>query len=161
VKLVAFFILLIGTVAFAWYLDHEGDALRAAGTKRAIVDLELAWTQPVAREVVEKWRAATVLDVARRNIYVDFGFIAFYAPLLALVCFSGASHRTGGWRVAGVAIAWGMLAAGALDVIENLGMLPMLDGNFTFVTLVSICAATKFVLLGIGVTYILAAHLVR
>ncbi|HVE70149.1 MAG TPA: hypothetical protein VNI54_02185 [Thermoanaerobaculia bacterium] len=154
-----FWALLIGTVALSFYLTAQGKQLIRAGTPGAIVDLELAWTKTAAQSVIAKW--ANVLHVARRSIYVDFVFIVFYSLLLRMVCAAASQHLNGGWQRAGELLAWGMLVAGVLDVIENIGMLMMLNGNFAPVLIVSIAAAVKFLLLAAGVVYILAAHVAR
>jgi hypothetical protein len=158
---VVFVVLLVGTLALSRYLTGLGKKLIAAGTPGAIVDLELTWSEDGAKDVLTKWSAANVIGVARRSIHVDFAFIACYSLLLAMVCNAAASHLHGAWHTAGVVLAWAMLAAGLLDCIENIGMLTMLNGNYGPALWVSICAFTKFVLLGIGVIYIVAAHLAR
>jgi hypothetical protein len=156
-----FVVLLVGTCALSWYLTGLGKKLIAAGTPGAIVDLELAWKADCAKSVVTKWNDAGVTGVARHSIHVDFAFIFCYSLLLAMVCQAASSHLHGAWQTAGVVLAWGMLAAGVLDCIENIGMLTMLHGNYGPVRWVSLCAATKFVILIVSVIYIVAAHLAR
>lgn len=155
---VVFAILLLGTVALSFYLTKHGEPLRKAGY--AIGKFELAFKQANAEKIVKAWGEANV-SIARADIHLDFAFIACYSLLLAMVCNGAASHLQGAWQTAGVVLAWGMLAAGLLDCLENAGMLMMLDGNYGPVLWVSICAATKFALILIGLSYIFAAHLVR
>ena len=155
---VGFAILLAGTIALSIYLKGHGEPLCRAGY--AIGKFELAFTQEKAKEIVNAWGEANV-NIARADIHLDFAFIACYSLLLAMVCNAAASHLHGAWQTAGVVLAWGMLGAGLLDCLENAGMLMMLDGNYGPVLWVSICAATKFALALFGLTYILAAHLVR
>ena len=54
-----------------------------------------------------------------------------------------------------------MIVAGLLDVAENLGMEKMLDGSFDCALAVSICAATKFLLTGLALLYVLGSHVAR
>ena len=58
----------------------------------------------------------------------------------------------------GLAIAGGMLAAGLLDVAENLGMTQMLDERYQYALAVSICETVKFALTGIALLYALGSH---
>jgi hypothetical protein len=158
-RLIAFIVLLLGTIGFGGYLAGHGVPLRSAG--HAILDLELARTPENARSVIDDWGRNGVLDDARCDIYIDFGFILFYALFLALVCASAASHLAGRWRRAGTVIAWAMLAAGVLDMLENAGMLFTIAGTHTLAPIVFVCAAAKFELIAIGILFVFVAHVVR
>jgi hypothetical protein len=155
---IVFAVLLAGTSALAAYLTTHGAPLRQAGY--SILRFELAFTPTKAETIVETWGEKNV-RIARGDIYVDFAFIVFYAGFLWLVCNGAASHLTGGWHRAATMIARAMLVAGALDAVENIGMLAMLRGTFVMAPIVAACAAVKFALVAIGIVFIYAAHVAR
>jgi hypothetical protein len=99
-------------------------------------------------------------EAARAQTWVDFAYLAVYAPTLALaagLAFGPWAKRSAwlGWL--GVLLSWGALAAGALDVIENIAMLRMLADapSDAMASLARICALGKFALILSAVTYAL------
>src|SRR6185503_7274552 len=132
--------------------------LRTTDTPRGIVDLELAASRARADRIMDawgpsRWRSAVV------SLYWDFPFILIYANVLAIavVC-SAISWRstTLGWlATAGFVIAWLQWVAGALDVVEDVLLLRMLNqrerqerNKSVWVPRVAtICAAMKFALI--------------
>ncbi|HEX6087821.1 MAG TPA: hypothetical protein VF266_25035 [Thermoanaerobaculia bacterium] len=155
---IVFAVLLAGTIALALYLMDHGAPLRQAGC--SIGCFELAFTPKKAAAIVDAWGAANV-EIAREDIYADFAFLLFYASFLWLICRGAASHLTGRWLRAARIIAPAMLVAGALDAVENAGMLVMLSGTFAVAPVVAVCAAVKFALVAVGIVFIYAAHLAR
>ena len=57
----------------------------------------------------------------------------------------------------GAAITWAAITAGLLDVCENIGQLAMLGGQRgpVWPLFTSVCAAVKFLLIGIAILYAL------
>ena len=98
---------------------------------------------------------------ADRSLRLDFLFLAAYAPGLALLC-AAASDRARAARSrlapAGAVLAWGQLAAGALDAIENLALLRVLGGSSAGVwpALAAACAWPKFALVAAGIGYLVS-----
>jgi len=147
-------IALIATLAMACILSIQGAPLKNQHAPRGVVSLELAWTGKNAREVVDSWKADRLKRAAYRQVLLDFIFIAGYTALLiatALSC-QRATNATGltflAWT-AGLA-AYGALAAGIFDCLENIGLLGMLAGCTTtpvaFIT--ALFASAKFILAG-------------
>jgi hypothetical protein len=64
----------------------------------------------------------------------------------------------GGWRLAGGLLAWAQWGAGALDAVENVGLLYILRGKVEdrWVRLALVCAVPKFLIIVAGIVYVLA-----
>lgn len=117
-----------------------GALLRPPQSRRGIVDLEFAWTEPRYAELMALWRRPVVLG----NLYLDFLFIAAYAWFL------WTASRTLGTRfrmprVPSVFAGLGV-AAGALDLVENACLLYRVHGGSGSwaLTTAGIAAGAKF-----------------
>jgi hypothetical protein len=131
--------------------------LRADGlVPGGIVDLELAGTEEVARNVIAKWSDWDVKDLARASVYWDFGLIVGYGLATTLACLLLSRYRSPlgltDPRLATI-LAWGVVIAMICDVVENVGLLWMLSclpssGTMgIWPCLTQICAVAKFILL--------------
>lgn len=163
------------TVVLAVELTKSGKRLQTGEAPRGIVSLELASTVERVEAIVESWRRTrvgrgTAVDVAKRSIYLDFPFIVAYSTVLAGGCWwvAGVLGRRGLPGAGGVrTLGWLQLAAGALDVVENAGMLIEIDrapaGELVdwVPPVVAVAARTKFTLAGVGVVAILCGLAVR
>src|SRR6185369_6525613 len=77
-----------------------------------------------AEAVLAAWSKAGVLGQAEEAVAWDYGFIAGYMAALSIACL--ALTRRGGWYESwGGTCAWLALAVGALDAVENVGLLQM------------------------------------
>lgn len=123
--------LLVGFALFlavsAW-MNPSTNALVGPGTELAIVSLELAATPAQATTVLELWQARGALPAAATNVHVDYVFLLVYAATLALAAGMASDVLRAHPRTArlGVILAWGALAAGLFDAVENVGLLIML-----------------------------------
>ncbi len=128
-----------------------GTATTAAAQGFPIVDLELAGTAERANDIVR----GVDLSVIRTAILWDFLFILFYAPALFLGSLWARRQFVGEpGRKAGTVIAAGGLAAGVLDMIENVAMLGYLDGRTAWIPLSAAMAIPKFILAFVAIVYI-------
>jgi hypothetical protein len=157
-------IALIITVVMACVLTNQGSPLRNQHA-HGIISLELAWTGTRAQEVVDAWKSDRLKRTAYWQVLLDFIFIVGYASglvALALVTQRGANAAglTCVAYFAGLGV-YGGIAAGILDCLENCGMLVMLSGciNTPIALITSVCAFTKFALIGLVVLTGLAAFL--
>jgi len=121
-----------------------------------IVGLELAGTPERAGIILVAWggRGTTV---AAFGLGLDFLFALAYAATLATACsaLAGASaHRV--WSRLGIWLAWGALAAGAFDLVENTAIAMMLlQGELSpWAAVATTCAVPKFLLAGLAVLYV-------
>ena len=122
-----------------------------------IVGLELAGSAGRVEEILAAWgprgRAA-----ARRSLLIDYGVLACYGPLMAMLCRSSAERleRRGRRRLSGLGggLAAGQLAAAGFDIAENTALLAVLAGRRgPLPRVASASAVAKFALLGAGLSY--------
>jgi hypothetical protein len=130
-----------------------------------IIPFELAGTPERTSRILRTW-GEQGRSAARRSLILDYPYLATYAPLQALLCTAaGDSLHQRGRRTAAAAspaLAWGQLAAGAFDAIENTALLAILAGrNGRLPALARRCASAKFGLLTLGWAYILLALAAR
>jgi hypothetical protein len=144
------------TIMFALIsLDAE---LRTPASPAGIVSFELAGDRARAIRILDAWgeqgrRAATL------SLRLDFVYLASYAPGLALLCAAAAERAFARPRLAalGAWLAWGQLAAGVLDALENLALLHVLGGasGDVWPAFAAACAWPKFALVGACFAYLL------
>jgi hypothetical protein len=149
---VTFVVLLAGTVAMAIALGRHGRILAEKGGHR-IWELELAPTRQKADTVIAAWRKAGLVEVALEDIRFDYGFIALYATTLALAGFIGANVLLPALARMGPRLGWSMWVAGALDIVENLGMTVELRGSSAVAPLVVAASTIKWILVLVGFVY--------
>ncbi len=151
--------LIVITIVIAAVVARLGAGLFIPAVPSGIISFELAGSAATADAMVRAW-GPDLSAAARAQTWVDFAYLAVYAPTLALAAglalgpWAKRSARLG-WL--GVLLSWGALAAGALDVIENAAMLRMLADapSDVLASLARICAIGKFALILAAVTYAL------
>lgn len=140
-------------------LAFERDMTRAGGC--GIIPFELAGSEERAAQIMDRWGRAG-RGAARRSLVLDYPFLASYSCLLALTCGVAADalgRRGHTWlAAAGGPIAWGQLAAGGCDAVENAALLAVLAGGRRRLPgLARAFAVNKFFLLALGFSYCLLA----
>lgn len=158
-------IALVGVFVFSAGVFSGMEAhLRSAGGTGGVVALELALTPAGALKLMAAWPADGIA-VAQRALWLDFVYIALYASGLAAACTLIARHGAGGWARWGRRLIPLPLLAGALDVIENINLLIVLNRAATagsaatlspFTYLAAVCAAIKFALVAVTLLFLLA-----
>jgi hypothetical protein len=152
-------------VAMMIALSSLDAGLRTPASPNGIVSFEFAGDRETAIRMLEAWGGPGRRD-AVRSLRLDFGFLVAYAIGLALLCARAADHaRAARSRLAapGALLAWGQLAAGGLDAIENLALLRVLGGSShaAWPVLAAACAGPKFALVGAGLLYLVGYGVVR
>lgn len=144
----------LATVAFGFLLARQGKPLNTA-LPRAIIAYEFAWTAERVNEIKHIWRGA--IDVAQRQIRLDFVFLLLYPVLLSLACAMLSDCRFAAMAPVGIFISWAVLAAAPLDAVENWALLHMLDHSPTdlLARLAGYCAGLKFALVFSAVGYLI------
>lgn len=135
-------------------LTEERKMRRTGGP--GIIGFELAGTPERAERILRTWGAAGQ-SAARRSLLLDYPYLATYAPLQALLCTgAGEALRRRGRRgpaSAAPALAWGQLAAGTFDAIEDTTLLAILAGrDGRLPALARGCASAKFCWRSAGLT---------
>lgn len=152
-------------VAMMFVLASLDASLRTPVSPAGIVGFELAGDRASAGRILDAW-GSQGRRAAARSLRLDFVFLAAYAPGLALLCAS-AADRAASLRsrlsAPGAWLAWGQLAAGGLDAIENLALLRLLGGapGTAWPALAAACAWPKFALVGAGLAYLAGSAALR
>ncbi|MDR3664208.1 MAG: hypothetical protein P4L86_28140 [Mycobacterium sp.] len=143
--------IMAATIGFAAYtaamLVVEGRIRRTGGP--GIVPFELAGTGAKAQEILDRW-GPDCEKAARLSMWLDFGYMATYGTLLALLI--GRRRRQRGHP------SWlPSLAAGAVtaDAVEGVSLLRVLDRRDIAVNArrAKVAALTKFAILAVGLGY--------
>lgn len=113
-------------------MQHTGASLKTNETPLGILDLEFASSVSKATIVINAWQKTGNPDniqAAKLNTELDFIFLIFYSIFLNIACRSVAMLYTGTVRTLGLIAAFGAIAAGLMDIMENIGMLLTLHGH--------------------------------
>ena len=151
-----------GTAIMMVVMMYTGKPLNTTAAPQGILNLEFANTAQKVNAIIDSWVAVTTEDAitaAKQNTYFDFIFLFFYAGFLFLASKKIARQFNNKFGRAGRTIAIIALAAGGLDVLENIGMLQSISGNvsdpmalFTtgasLIKWVSVLVAVLYVLFG-------------
>ncbi len=137
--------------------------LRTPASPHGIVSFELAGNAERAGSILEAWGPEGSAR-ATRSLWLDFFFLTSYAPAIGLLCAAASDRariRESVLAGLGAALAWGQLAAGGLDAIENFALLRVLSGASLdrWPAVAAACAWPKFALVAAGLIYVLAAWL--
>lgn len=143
-----FYLFLTGTVIMMIVMICSGHLLNTTQTPKGIICLELANTHQKVQHILSAWKISStsgtdLIAVAKNNTGLDFVFLFFYAVFLFTCCVQLA-HSFPQQKIFSktfYAMAACALAAGVLDIFENIGMLKSLNGKGSE----WIAAATAFV----------------
>jgi hypothetical protein len=143
-------------VSSAWMFWQEREMRRSGGP--GIVGLELAGHPRRVDEILAEW-GPEGQAAAKRSVLIDYGVLASYGPLMAILCHRSAERlrRRGNAKLARLSpmLSNAQLAAAACDVGENTALLAILGGRGGHLPAVArACAALKFSLLGAGAAYV-------
>lgn len=145
--------MLLGVLAV---LDGRMEATGGPG----IVPFEVAGNEARAQEILAQW-GREGQSAARASLLLDYPFLIAYSCFYALACtaMSEAMARRGfGWLSAmGGRLAWGGLAAGACDAVENAALLGVLGtgGNGSLAAIARWFAIAKFTFSTLVIVYLL------
>ncbi len=148
-------------------LNLIGLPLVTSAAPYGIISFELARDEAQAGAILASWDQPAQLRAAF-SLGLDFLFIPIYTCSLTLTClwaarFRRERRRFPSWLVViglpGIPLAWAQMGAGLLDVAENIALVRMLLNGVSspWPQIASICAFSKFVLLGTGILYSLVA----
>lgn len=120
-----------------------------------IVSYEFSGTAGQAQTYIASWDETTRLYAAL-GLGFDYLFLLLYASSLSLGCVRAAARFAS--PTLGYSLAWGQLAAGVFDAVENAGLIALLFGSTSdsWAAVAWWCAIFKFVLVAMGLIFILA-----
>jgi hypothetical protein len=123
--------------------------------------LEWVYRPTTAGEVIKGWKEASMLERVAEGLRLDtVSFIPFYPfSLFALALLAARAWPTDSvpyrW---GIALAWGGLAAGVLDLLENAGIwLELRRGLIALAPMTATVALLKWILIALVAYYAIAA----
>lgn len=157
------FALLLTLGGFAALVSFErSGAVECARTSQ--LQLQFVWTQTRMDTVLACWGKTGRRAVAR-GLVADYVFIAGYVSLLLTLAMRlGAAARAAagtGWRWATFPAAAAAVAAGFLDVVENLAIWAVLNGATAdpLGLAIGLLASVKFALVAVCVVLVVIAWL--
>ncbi len=153
--LAAFLGVLILTIVF----QIQGAPVTAA-TGYSVISFEFAFTQATAQTILSAWGTQWIPTMLL-GTYLDFLYIISYSLFIMAVAILLVRKLEDKFQTFGMFIALSGFIAGALDVIENINLIIMLNNPITFPsfapTIATICAAIKFGLIFLALGFALAA----
>ena len=150
-----FWITLVTTPILLGVMVWHGEALKTSETPLGIIDAEFAATIERAHVIFDAWDPELLMH-ATINTYIDFLFLISYGLFLFAAAYLLSSQLKGFIQKIGKPIAFAFLFAAFLDVVENIGILVMLNGSFnsSLIAATTIFAIVKFLLVFIGLLYL-------
>lgn len=159
----AFVVLFVLTVVVMVALQVLGGPLKTDVAPSGIISFELAGTLPLAQKMVASWGELGQI-FAGLNLGLDFLFIVAYASCIGLGCVIVArnlSQQVAFLATTGIGLAWALWLAALFDCIENYALINLLLGSqqATFPMIAKWCAIPKFLIVGIGIAYVILGAL--
>jgi hypothetical protein len=159
--------LLVALLAASAWMSALGRPLVTPASPSGIVAFELAGTATRAAAILDAWDAGARAAARRQTFWDDVLYVPLYVVALSAWAAWGARRATSpGTARLGAALAWAMLAAGALDLVENRQLLAQLENGADArrAALAAVCAAVKFAIVLATLAYglaVAAAHAAR
>ena len=157
----AFLVLLLLALAVMAWMNVFDAHLKTAADPAGIVSFELAGSSALAWDIIESWGEEGQV-YAGLSLGLDYLFIVAYSGGIALGCVMGSrslAQRVKGLAPVGLFLAWAQFAAAALDAVENYALIQVLLGSQRelWPVVARWCAVPKFLLVALGLLYLLAA----
>lgn len=153
-----FLVLLFFSAGLMFVFSITGASLNTGVAPYGIVSLELAGSAEKTENILNSWGVDGQLRAAF-GLGLDFLFIPIYALTIGVGCLISEAvlvERKWPLGTAGPILAWGLIAAGIFDVIENiLLILTLFQGvNQLWSQLATGFAVMKFLLIFLGIVYL-------
>ena len=157
----AFVVLLLITLAVMGGLQFLDAPLKTKAAPAGIVSFEFAGSMSAAKHILASWGPEGSV-FAGLSLGLDFLFLFSYAGAIGLGCVlvaRGLSQRMPSFSLWGAPLAWGQLGAALLDIVENLGLIQVLQGAESEIwpVLAMWCALPKFLIVAAGLLYIVVS----
>jgi len=147
-------------------MGKTGKPLKTIETPNGILNLEFAYSPQKANAVIAAWtksetQPVDIISAAKCNTWWDFVFIFFYASFLYLACLQIADtfrYKNFIYRT-GKLLSRLIIVEVMLDVLENIGMFQVLNGNTSgYVTYFTTgCSIIKWMLVIIVILFVVIA----
>ena len=153
-----FFVLTFVTMIALRFVDRR---LQTAAAPDGIISFELAGSLPAAEAIIIAW-GETGRMLAAVSLGLDFLFIFLYATTIGLGCILVIRGLSRAVQRLGLLLAWGQVAAGLLDIVENVALIRLLLGSreSLWPQLARAAALPKFLLVGLGIVFVVGVTIV-
>ena len=146
-------------------LQLTGAPLKTDAAPAGIVSYELAGTNEDAAAILASWDPNARLH-AGLNLGLDYLFIAAYVSAIGLGCVLVGrllGRRVGWLEKLGGYLAWAVVLAGMLDIVENCALIRLLLGSRSawLAPVARWCAIPKFLLVLMGLLYVVLGAILR
>ena len=160
----AFWVLFVVTIIVMATLQVFDAPLKNEVAPSGIVSFELAGELSLAQKMVEAWGRKGRI-AAGLSLGLDYLFLLAYAGSIGMGCVliaRGISKSAKYLYCVGIFIAWALLVAALLDVVENYALIRVLLGSNLAIwpKVAKWCAVPKFVIVVSGLAYILIGALI-
>lgn len=155
----AFILFLILALTVMAVMQLLGAPLVTAVAPGGIVSFELAGSLSSAQAMIASWDGRAQI-YAGLGLGFDYLFMLAYAGAIGLGCVLVARRLA---TRLGHALAWGVLLAALLDVVENIALIQLLLGQTAvfWPVLARWCAIPKFALVAAGLLYVLGGAVIN
>lgn len=162
-------LLLTGTIVSVVIMLYTGYPLKKSSSDfKSILSLEFANSSSKVEAIINAWQAENscgkpILHYSKINTYWDFLFIFFYSTSLFFAHQSMAKPAKREWQIIFSLAGNAALVAGALDIIENIGMLRSMNLLITDLNaqVTATCAKIKFILLGLSISLLILRWIIK
>jgi hypothetical protein len=160
----AFWVLFAVTILVMTTLQVIDAPLKTEVAPLGIVSFEFAGDLSHAQKMVESWGRKGRI-AAGVSLGLDYLFLLTYVGSIGMGCVliaRSVSKRLKQLSRIGVFLAWGLLVAGLLDVVENYSLIRVLLGSNLAIwpKIATWCAVPKFAIVAAGLAYIWIGALV-
>jgi len=148
-SVVLLLLLVVAVGAIGWIVSND-DPLRRDGLEPSSA-LEWVREPDRAAAIVGAYHAHEGgVRVVLCGVLIDsFLFVPAYASFLAIACFWAARTLAAPWSTSGLILGWGAITAGALDLIENAGILVEVALKWSFAApITNLACLAKWTLVG-------------
>lgn len=154
-----FFLSLVATVLSVIIMISFDKNLKTDAAPHGILSFELARELPQSTAILRSWNEASKIT-AGLSLGFDYFFIMSYTFFLSVSLVVVTDHLKGQtvFRFRNL-VGMALLVAALMDAVENVALIRLLSGNMTqaMSTLAYYCASIKFILLVLGISYLLWA----
>ena len=161
VFLLSFFVTVVVIVG----MQLLGQPLVTKAAPAGIVSFEFAGNVERSQAIMASWRHELRV-FAGLNLGFDYVFMIAYGSTIGLACVlaaKGWQDERPGLALMGFILAWGSIVAAGFDAVENYALIRILVGslNENWPVVAKWCAVVKFLLVGIGILYVLGSALIQ
>lgn len=153
----SFWLLFLMTLSMLVVMQITNAPLITEAASGGIITFELVGTLEGSQAIIQSWEGEA-MTWAGLNMGLDFLFLVLYGTTIALACML-LSHRmvNSTMKRVGVWLAYGVLVAALLDVIENIALIQLLLGSerASLPLLAKWMAIPKFLLVLLSLLYVI------